>query len=114
VKNFIYPRKLQSKGFCQSCSSERQLRRRVADHRVHLVLTLLTLGLWGIAWFSIWRGEQRQPWRCRMCRRPVRQVPSPDEASQGLPLGAVVSGLVVPKVESAGFLPSPRTSPRMR
>jgi len=106
VKTFIYSRKLQARGFCRSCSCERELSRRVADHRLHLILTILTLGLWGIAWISIWCGEQRRPWRCRICRRPVLRRSAPEESAASI--------LAVSEPDSAGFLPAPRASPRTR
>jgi hypothetical protein len=37
---------------------------------VHLVLTVLTLGLWGPCWIITAVAARFEPWRCRECRRP--------------------------------------------
>ena len=57
-------------GECRDCGTECVLRRRVPRHEFHLVLTIGTLGLWGLCWIITLIGAHWEPWRCTDCRRP--------------------------------------------
>jgi len=59
---------------CQRCGYERRFRKRRMNHGIHLALTLLSAGVWGIAWISASIKHARKPWRCSFCgsRRSVR------------------------------------------
>lgn len=37
-------------------------------HGVHLLFSILTLGLWAVSWLSIYLGQHFRPWRCEHCR----------------------------------------------
>ena len=37
-------------------------------HGVHLLFSILTLGLWAVSWVSIYLGQLFRPWRCEHCR----------------------------------------------
>lgn len=52
---------------CWRCERDRQFNRRVVAHRVHLVITIFTLGLWGISWAALTFAQRRKPWRCSVC-----------------------------------------------
>jgi len=45
---------------------------------MHLLLTALTLGLWGISWAALAIAQRRKPWRCSVCYS--RYVPGADSA----------------------------------
>jgi len=64
-------------------------RRRVPRHEVHLVLTVLTLGLWGICWIITLIAARSEPWRCRECRRP--QPDEPDRREMPAAAGMLAS-----------------------
>jgi len=36
-------------------------------HCRHLVLTILTAGLWSISWLILCVGKALRPWRCSVC-----------------------------------------------
>jgi hypothetical protein len=35
---------------------------------VHLLFSILTLGLWSVSWLSIYLAQLFRPWRCEHCR----------------------------------------------
>jgi len=59
--------------FCERCQCDREFNKRIASHRWHLGLTVVTFGLWGVGWLAVTVAEARRPWRCSICRS--RYVP---------------------------------------
>jgi len=59
---------------CTRCGYERRFRKRRMNHGLHLTLTLISGGVWGIAWISATIKHAHKPWRCSFCgtRRPER------------------------------------------
>ena len=57
-------------GECKGCGTESVQRRRVPRHELHLVLTVCTLGFWGLCWIITAVAARWEPWRCRECRQP--------------------------------------------
>lgn len=55
----------EATGFCKACNRQVMIRRKGTNHVLHLLLTLVTLGLWVIIWLlmSIKIGG----WRCSEC-----------------------------------------------
>lgn len=51
---------------CRKCGSI-QLRQVEVHHGFHAVLTVCTLGLWGISWLASWIHARFLPWRCQKC-----------------------------------------------
>ena len=37
-------------------------------HGVHLLFSILTLGLWTVSWLAIYIARLFRPWRCEHCR----------------------------------------------
>lgn len=52
-------------GYCNDCGERRKLERNGVNHVFHLILTLVTVGLWGIIW--ILAAFSKDPWRCSTC-----------------------------------------------
>jgi len=52
-------------GFCKSCEERRKLFRKGSNHVLHLILTLLTVGLWAIVWLGV--SIKFGGWRCDTC-----------------------------------------------
>ena len=52
-------------GYCTSCNKKRVILRKETNHALHLLLALVTLGLWLIVWLgsAVKFGE----WRCTQC-----------------------------------------------
>jgi len=44
--------------------------------------TILTGGLWGIAWWLLYREEKQRPWKCCMCGTPQLPKEEPAEARE--------------------------------
>lgn len=125
MKSLIYSRSIQRESYCSWCAQERTFRRRTADHGLHLILTVVTLGLWGVAWFSIWWGERRLHWRCQGCRRRTRGLLAAPEPPAGEcpPPPLESQCLIAPRPEPAvseassgdlAFKPLPRVLQRFR
>jgi len=56
------------RSYCAFCDCERVFRRRPLDHGTHSILTIVTLGLWGVVWAgAILRHSKRETWRCGWC-----------------------------------------------
>ena len=73
---------------CRECGTECVQRRRVPRHEMHLGLTVLTLGVWGVCWIITLIAARWEPWRCRRCHRVQPEEPKAAEAiSDGAMLG---------------------------
>lgn len=55
----------KASGFCSSCDRRVVVFRKGTNHILHLILTLLTLGLWLIVWFG--SSVKFGGWRCQTC-----------------------------------------------
>lgn len=53
--------------YCPSCLETRRFSRVEVNHRLHGLLTVATLGLWGVSWLAVAIGQLIWPWRCRKC-----------------------------------------------
>lgn len=52
-------------GFCKVCGETRKVSRGRANHLLHLILTILTGGLWLFVWIGI--AVKFGGWRCETC-----------------------------------------------
>lgn len=57
----------ESSGFCRSCGRNVLIRRASTNHILHLLLSILTAGIWIVVWLlaSVRIGG----WRCTSCGR---------------------------------------------
>ncbi len=62
---------------CASCRCERVFVRPPTGNLRHLILTLLTGGLWLIVWLAVSIERSIRPWRCEICgwHKPEARVP---------------------------------------
>ncbi len=60
----------QASRFCPGCESNTLAVGTTPNHVLHLVLTVLTIGLWGIVWFLIVIGKTGG-YKCSKCGIPV-------------------------------------------
>ena len=65
------------KFYCNCCKTERMFSREKVNHRLHIVLSLLTGGLWLISWLALYIGQRFELWTCSSCDH---QQESPAEA----------------------------------
>jgi len=56
-------------GYCPRCTEPVMVRRRSANHVLHLLLTLCTMGLWLLVWIGV--GIRFGGWRCSRCGAPA-------------------------------------------
>ena len=52
-------------GYCKKCGENRKVSRKTPNHILHLLLSLVTMGLWLIIWILI--SVQFGGWRCDKC-----------------------------------------------
>jgi hypothetical protein len=57
----------ESKQVCENCKAETKFFRPKINHPFHLVLSLLTGGLWLISYGALLLGHRMQPWTCSNC-----------------------------------------------
>lgn len=52
-------------GFCKQCNAPRPVFRKGTNHILHLLLTILTAGLWLLVWIGV--AVKFGGWRCQQC-----------------------------------------------
>lgn len=55
------------RAFCYRCDHIQLFKRYYPDHRWHLLLSILTAGLWLVSWASVIVIARVHPWRCQRC-----------------------------------------------
>jgi DNA-directed RNA polymerase subunit RPC12/RpoP len=58
-------------GWCPTCKGQRLLLRERPNHILHLILTIVTLGLWANVWVIIAAQKSGAPARCSQCGTQV-------------------------------------------
>jgi hypothetical protein len=71
--------------YCASCRCERVFVRRRVNHLLHLLATVLSLGLWLVVWLGISFEGALRPWRCKICgwHKPEFRVPLQEAVQMG-------------------------------
>lgn len=64
----------QQSADCPTCRRQRLVVREQPNHVLHLLLSVVTLGLWLIVWF--WLATTNRPWRCTVCGTAFRPTAS--------------------------------------
>ena len=52
---------------CPRCRHQQTFIKARLNHPLHLVLSLLTAGLWLVSWAALCVGKVLRPWRCEHC-----------------------------------------------
>ena len=52
-------------GFCKDCNEQRKVARPKINHILHLILSIITAGIWLIVWLGI--SIRVGGWRCDEC-----------------------------------------------
>lgn len=58
-----------SNKFCKVCGKNVKITRNGRNHILHLLLTLITAGLWLLVWIPLLLTSE--PWRCNECGNKV-------------------------------------------
>ena len=61
-------KKEKMRAYCRRCRHQQTFVRARMHHRVHLLFSVLTLGLWAVSWLAIYLAHFFRPWRCEHCR----------------------------------------------
>ncbi len=51
--------------FCKECNKRGRFERVGVSHILHLLLSIITMGFWGIVWLVLC--FTKVPWRCSTC-----------------------------------------------
>lgn len=62
----------EAKGYCETCKQQVLIRSRGTNHLLHLILTLLTGGLWLIVWVIC--AIPPKKWCCSQCGDKARRL----------------------------------------
>ena len=60
-------------GLCPTCREQRLLRQPRPNHVLHLILSVLTAGLWLIVWLILVARSSGASARCTVCGTPLRK-----------------------------------------
>jgi hypothetical protein len=71
----------QASGFCSHCGEQRLLLREGPNHVLHLILTVLTFGLWVIVWIAVGARKQARAARCSICGTEMHKVYVPGQGT---------------------------------
>ncbi|MGA3170614.1 MAG: hypothetical protein ABSE62_06335 [Chthoniobacteraceae bacterium] len=74
------PDRIGIKAHCSHCRCERLFVHARLEVRRHLIITILTTGLWLPVWAALFFSKSLRPWRCGVCQwhKPeFRNPPSP-------------------------------------
>jgi hypothetical protein len=55
------------RAFCPVCKHRQTFERGHVNHVLHLVLSVITLGLWLVSWVAVVIGSRCWPWSCTQC-----------------------------------------------
>ena len=61
-----------STAYCKHCDDNVKTIRKTPSHLFHLIMSIVTCGVWLIVWFFVSWGHE--PWRCSQCGKPVAGV----------------------------------------
>lgn len=63
----------KNSGFCKACNSKVLITRPGVNHLLHLILTIITLGVWIVVWVLVSVVNTVSPggWRCSQCGSEV-------------------------------------------
>jgi len=61
----------EASGYCKRCRKAVLVRRPGTNHVLHLLLTIVTAGLWIIVWIGV--GIKIGGWRCANCGRKAKR-----------------------------------------
>lgn len=56
---------VESTAYCPQCEDQVRITRQTPNHLLHLVLSVVTMGLWVIVWAML--AMEKRPWRCSAC-----------------------------------------------
>ena len=86
--NHYEMKKDKIRAYCRRCRHEQTFVRAQMHHGVHLLFSVLTLGLWAVSWLSIYLGQIFRPWRCEHCRwhKPEFRGSGDEPEPEGVPV----------------------------
>ena len=70
----LFDRIEESSGYCGKCLAQVPVRKPTVRHWPHIILTLLTGGVWAIGWVMDVRRARTYSWRCLKCGCDVHKI----------------------------------------
>lgn len=72
----------QISAYCPTCNRQSMFQKQKINHILHLILTVLTFGVWGVVWICLAISNSSKPVRCVQCGLPK----GVKGQTQGLPI----------------------------
>lgn len=66
---------VQTSAYCPTCQRQSNFQKPRINHVLHLILTLVTLGLWGFVWIALGIGNASKSVRCVTCGSTPGRLP---------------------------------------
>ena len=67
----------RTSAYCEQCEEQRLCIKQSPNHILHLLWTILMLGLWLVVWIIITVRSQDNPFRCSVCGKKVQTPQDP-------------------------------------
>lgn len=58
-----------STAYCDHCDDNVKIERKTPNHLLHLVLSVITCGVWLLVWFCV--SSEKSPWICSVCGKKL-------------------------------------------
>ena len=62
-----------STGYCKQCQKQMRIEKQNPNHILHLLLTIITGGFWGIIWLLLSLDLMMRSWICPVCGGKVKK-----------------------------------------
>jgi hypothetical protein len=86
----------QAGAFCQVCQQQRLFLKPGINHILHLILTVLTFGLWAIVWVILAATSSGKGYRCSVCGTQMGMAPIAPTALAQQPAPAAPPSAAIP------------------
>jgi hypothetical protein len=89
----------QTSGWCHVCQQQRMMTKPKINHVLHLILTLVTLGVWSLVWLTLGIISTAQGFRCTQCgTKAGHGAPGPPMVQQGEPVTDARGPMQMPEI----------------
>lgn len=98
----------QTSGWCHVCQQQRLMSKPKINHVLHLILSLVTLGVWAIVWLLLAWGNSMKGYRCVQCGTKQGHGAAGPAVPQSEPRGDVRGPAQMPEIPSGPEQPTPK------
>jgi hypothetical protein len=93
----------QTSGWCNVCQQQRMMTKPKINHVLHLILTVITIGLWGLVWLTLAIINMDKSYRCSQCgTKAGHGAPGPMVQQGAAPAADVRGPVEMPEIPGPG------------